>query len=253
MSSNVYTYEIMLSCESRPGSNSMARSNKLIGTSLLMAIALSPALICPDSAVAASKKATQQNLTPFKLAETQIRTMGEAIHRLKRATSDLNAECTREDSMVGGEIDFIGTDIIPIMPATAEGFGGPIYLPPRKKYIDLHMNQIAGLLPILNDDVTGMPALNDDERAKEAPDLSQMTVLMKDIKTHYEKLQALTNSPPYDAATIANEATSIHQDVNQVDKLRKDIFKIVRSDPDKNNATGSSSPGGAATGTSAGN
>jgi hypothetical protein len=232
----------------------MVRANKLIGTSLLVAVALSQALICSGSAVAASKKSAQSNLTPFKIAETQIRTMGEAIHRMKRATSDLVAECTREDSMVGGEIDFIGTDIIPIMPATAEGFGGPVYLPPRKKYIDLHMTQIAGLLPILNDDVTGMPALNDDERAKEAPDLSQMMALMKDIKAHYEKLQALTNLPPYDAATIANEATSIHQDVNQVDKLRKDIFKIVRSDPNKNSSGApGSSPAGAATGTSAGN
>ncbi len=176
-------------------------------------------------------------LSPIRSAEVQLKRMGEGIHRVKTAACDLTRECSQQDEMMGGEIDFIGTDVIPIMPATAEGFGPPQYLPPRKKYVDLHMTQLTQLIPILQDDINSITLADADEKAKAAPSLTNIGSLMKDINVHVANLKSLTVAPPYDNAGIVNEATAVHQDVSQIDKLRKEIYSMVKKDPDKGAGT----------------
>ena len=182
-----------------------------------------------------------QATSPLKAAGLQLRTMSESIHRAKRAANDLIMECQRQDAMVGGEIDFIGSEVIPIMPETAEGYGPPVYIPPRKKYVDLHMSQLSGLMPILQEDITAVPALNSYEQMKEAPDISQMQDLMKDAQSHYANLQGLTQGivqdADYNSSGLQNESKALLEDFNQLDKLRKDIWNIVRRDPNKDAAT----------------
>lgn len=155
--------------------------------------------------------------------ERQLRMMGEGIKRVRRAASDLAAECTQPVEMMG-EIDIIGTDVIPIMPATAEGFGNQ-YIPPRPKYVNLHMQQLGNLIPILEDDMQTL-TLPDSEKEYATPLLADAKNYLADVKKHYGVLQGLTKpgTTDYDASTIVNECRAIHAATGEIDNDRKKLL-----------------------------
>lgn len=164
---------------------------------------------------------TESDQAVAKDEEQQLRRMGEAIKRIKRAAMDLIGECTQPMQMMG-EIDIIGTDVIPIMPMTAEGFGGQ-YLPPRPKYVRLHMGQFEDLEPILRDEIKNL-SVPPEEKEFAAPLLASMNELMEDIKIHYDRLEASTKGTEYDQLLITNEARALHKAAGDIDKLRKKLL-----------------------------
>ena len=87
---------------------------------------------CPLQSIAVAQPS--QQLSGQQQAEQLLKQMSEPVHRTKQAASDLVRECKRDAGYFeGGEIDFVGGDIIPILPSTAEGMGPNTYLPPRTK------------------------------------------------------------------------------------------------------------------------
>jgi len=197
----------------------------------------------PLSAAASAASATN----PVKQAEMFLRNMGEPIHRAKHAAVDFVRECTRENQAItGGEIDFIGTDVIPIIPDNVPGLGSEAYLPPRKSYLDLHVSQLAGVLPILQSDIqtfqTPDPALQKDT----AVDIARMNDYFADANTHFDQIKALIAKQPYDSTSIVREAKVIHQDIDSIDKLRKKIYDSIKRDPNdkqiENNAQSKTNP-----------
>lgn len=178
--------------------------------------AQAPAASTTGSAAPLSTSALAKN------EERQLRLTGEAIKRTMRCASDLVAECTQPVEMLG-EIDIIGTDVIPIMPATAEGFGTQ-YIAPRPKYINLHMAQLGQLVPILKDDLANI-VIPEVEKAFAAPLLKDMNDLMTEVSAHFTNLQGLTASPPYNQYEITNEARGIHVSLKMMDELRRKVLK----------------------------
>lgn len=175
----------------------------------------------PDSSKGSALPTTSVK-TVALTTERQLRMMGEAIKRVRRAAGDLASECTQPVEMMG-EIDIIGTDVIPIMPATAEGFGNQ-YIPPRPKYVNLHMSQLSSLIPILEDD---MQTLNipDPEKDYAAPLLADAKNYLGDVKKHFETLQTLTKpGTDYDASAIVSECRGIHASTGQIDGDRKKLL-----------------------------
>jgi hypothetical protein len=171
-------------------------------------------------------------VSPVKQAENQLKIMGEAIHRAKSAAADLVRECSRENTMMaGGEIDFIGTDVIPILPDTAEGLGGSSYFPPRKQYLDLHMGQLLSLMPILQQDIQATKSPDPAQAQQTAADQDAMTGFYSDAMVHINTLKTLTATQPYDATSIINEAQAVHKDVSEIDKLRKKVYTAIKRDP----------------------
>jgi hypothetical protein len=171
-------------------------------------------------------------VSPVKAAEQKLKEMGESIHRTKSAAVDLVRECTRENTMMaGGEIDFIGTDVIPILPDTSEGLGGPQFFPPRRQYIDLHMGQLSLLLPILQQDIASMKSPDPAQAGQTAAYGSQMTQYLNDAMTHFQTLKTLASASTYDSASIVNEATALHKDVAEIDKVRKKVYGEIKHDP----------------------
>ncbi len=155
-------------------------------------------------------------------AERQLRLMGEAVKRVRRAASDLASECTQPLEMMG-EIDIIGTDVIPIMPATAEGFGNQ-YIPPRPKYVNLHMSQLTNLIPILEDDIQTIN-VPDAEKDYASPLVADAKNYLADVKKHYDILVSLTKpGTDYDATSIVNECRGIHAATGDIDSDRKKLL-----------------------------
>lgn len=198
---------------------------------LLSAAMILLAATAPMSMAAKSKKVE----TPLQFSERQLKDLSEAIHHARSATAALVGECQRENEVMGGEIDFVGGDIIPIMPATAEGFGGPQYLPPRPKYVALHMLQLATALPLVQDEINGIKAPDGDETARTVPQNAEMQLIWADVQKQFAALGPLTSTQPFDTGSIINASTALNKDLEQIDKLRKDIYKSYKKDPDKGN------------------
>lgn len=165
--------------------------------------------------------------TSAKQTEQQLRRFGEVIKRLKRATVDLASECTQPVEMAG-EIDIIGADVIPIMPQTAEGFGGQ-YIPPRPKYINLHMGQIDQLMPILHDDLASLN-IPDQEKDFAAPIIADINSTLKDVVVSYKNLKGLTIGPDYDQTAISDECNKLLDSVKKIDNGRKKLLKEDRKE-----------------------
>lgn len=206
---------------------SLARKLLLPTLAITLSIGVIPASAADGGKQSDSKiSAAQPTANPVKTAavteERQLRQMGEAIKRVRRAAGDLASECTQPLEMVG-EIDIIGTDVIPIMPATAEGFGNQ-YIAPRPKYINLHMSQLASLIPILEDDINTL-TIPDPEKDFATPILAGVQTSLADIKKRYATLQGLTaKSGDYDATAIVNECRGIHASTGTIDSDRKKLL-----------------------------
>lgn len=192
----------------------------------------SAALILTACSLPAWSKDSAQ--TPLQISERQLRDLSQAIHTARHEASGLVIECQRENAVEGGEIDFIGTDIIPIIPATAEGFGNQ-YLPPRPKYINLHMSNLNNAMPLVQDEINALKAPDADEAARVAQYITEMKSLYADAQKHLAALQPLTTALPYDQQNIASEATALSKSLEQIDKLKKEMYKSYKRDPDKGN------------------
>ncbi|MBX9720669.1 MAG: hypothetical protein K2X81_04690 [Candidatus Obscuribacterales bacterium] len=157
----------------------------------------------------------------LKTEQQQLRRMGEAIKRTKRAAMDLIGECTQPVEMMG-EIDIIGQDVIPIMPATSEGFANQ-YNPPRPKYINLHMSQLASLVPILQDDVNTL-VIPDSEKTFATQPLADIKGYMNDLELHFKKLQEITKTDDYNQPQLTNESRGVDDACKFIDSARKKLM-----------------------------
>jgi hypothetical protein len=173
--------------------------------------------------------------TPLAVSERQLKDLSEAIHTARHETAGLVMECERDMGLEGGEIDFVGTDIIPILPSTAEGFGGTQYLPPRPKYIMLHMNQLGAAMPLVAEEIAALKAPDKDQKSKVVPFVAEMNALLTDAQKHFALLGPLTSSIPYDQQNIVSEATALNKDLDQIEKMKRDMYKSYKQDPDKGN------------------
>lgn len=161
-------------------------------------------------------------LAALKTEQTQLKQMGEAIRRTNRAALDVITECTQPIEMMG-EIDIIGQDIIPIMPATAEGFGNH-YMPPRPKYVNLHMAQLSSIVPILQDEIDKL-VIPPAEKDLAAQPLEDLKGCFSDLQMHLKKLQdATTNKTDYDVLVLTSAARGIDSCCKCIDGARKKLL-----------------------------
>lgn len=157
----------------------------------------------------------------FKTEEQQLRRMGEGVKRVHRAAMDLIGECTQPVEMMG-EIDIIGQDVIPIMPATAEGFGTQ-YLPPRPKYIKLHVDQLASLIPILQDDINQL-VVPENEKTSAAQPLDDLKGNIGDLAGHLGILQKMVSAEDYNQFNLTNEARGLIATSKAIEVARKKLL-----------------------------
>lgn len=228
----------------------MARNTKLLGSFITLSVCISllpaamqsasagaerisnkqvAAATSPKDSAPAAAPATTGNtggaaaiVATLKTEQQQLRRMGEAVKRTKRASGDLQMECTQPVEMMG-EIDIIGQDVIPIMPATAEGFGNQ-HMPPRPKYINLHMAQLAALVPILQEDISSL-TIPDVEKDAAAGPLEDLQGNMDDLNKHYARLVEITKDKvDYNVQELMSAARGIDSCCKGIDMARKKLL-----------------------------
>lgn len=179
-------------------------------------------------AEAASSAANAPQADSYKSAIQELRELGQVVHHIHQTSNDLATEASQPIDMVG-EIDIIGGQVIPILPATAEGFGPTQYMAPRKKYLDLYMAHLSNLLPLLNDEINTLvvPAY---AQGTVSPMVAKMKSWAADIQQDYTALQASTAGPKFVNKDIRTQADAITETIKGIDKLRHDIYKEMRRD-----------------------
>lgn len=185
-------------------------------------------ITCALSTTARGADSASPQLTAYQAAVQELRELGQVTHHIHQASNDLAAEASQPVEMMG-EIDVIGGQVIPIMPATAEGFGPTQYLPPRKKYLDLYMSHLSNLLPLLNEEINTL-AVPDKAKGAVSPMVAQMKTWAGDIQQSYTALQTSTAGPTYVNKDIRGQAMAITDSIKGIEKLRRDIYKEMKRD-----------------------
>jgi hypothetical protein len=176
----------------------------------------------PAASTTGGANSAADQVLQLKTEQNQLRRMSEAVKRTRRAALDLIGECTQPIEMMG-EIDIIGQDVIPIMPATSAGFANQ-YVAPRSKYVNLHMSQLSQMIPILQEDLDKLE-IPDSEKDFAGPSVTEIDGYMNDIRSHFKKLKSLTkDSDDYDRLALVNESRGIDSSCKAIDSARKKLL-----------------------------
>ena len=161
--------------------------------------------------------------------------MAETLRRLDKASTDLVTEVSRHDEipMQGRQVMLYDnmytasyepgqmTNMIPTV-------DGPV-LPPRKKFVDLSMEQINKLTKLLAADIANLP-ITASGGGKEADEKRAQTEVANDsvkgLEANVVSLNDKTQGPPYDNAAIAKSAKALSQQYEGLESLRKRLQKM---------------------------
>lgn len=204
-----------------------------------------------SSAVAASTPATTTTTTSTTTTSTSssklqgsvksldieaaegLRQMGDMLKKIQRASLELMGECTRQDYISVGDPDVVGTIIIPALPDPSGMMAIGPYLPIRKDMMDYYLDQMGKLIPIYAQLVDGLQ-LPESIRTQGTIQLDLMRPLFLDAKTHYMNLLDMSKHlGDIHNMKIAKEAVMLHDDMQKIDDLRRQVFKLLKDSEKK--------------------
>lgn len=170
--------------------------------------------------------------TDVEAAEV-LRQMGDALHKIERAGLELMGEATRQDYIAVGDPNVIGTLIIPALPSPSGMMAIGPYLPIREKWMDYYLDQIGKLIPIYAE-LTDTLVMPEEVKADATKLLDQMRPLFQDARERYivllyysKHLKETKNDQ------IAVLAVRLHDDMDKMDKIRKDVFQLLKQSEKK--------------------
>jgi|688.fasta_scaffold665816_2 hypothetical protein len=180
-----------------------------------------------SAAPASTKLQGSVKATDVEAAEV-LRQMGDALHKMERAGLELMGEATRQDYIAVGDPDVIGTLIIPALPSPSGVMAVGPYLPIREKWMDYYLDQIGKLIPIYAE-LTDSLVMPPEVKAEATKLLDQMQPIFQDARERYivllyyaKHLKDVKNDQ------IAVLAVRLHDDMDKMDKIRKDVFKLLK-------------------------
>ncbi len=165
-----------------------------------------------------------------------LRNMGDVLKKIERASLELMGEATRQDYISVGDPDVIGTMIIPAIPAPTGMMNIGPYLPIRKDMMDYYMDQMAKLMPIYAK-YTDKLIMPEGTKSKATETLEEMRPFFADSKEQYMTLlQMSKHLPDIDNKKVAVLCVKIHDDMDNMDKLRRKVFDLLKEEEeDKKN------------------
>jgi len=166
----------------------------------------------------------------YVVSLANLKEIGMAIQEVQEAASDLYDEVSRREVTLTSTPNVVGFTVMN-MPS---GFTQGAYLPPRKKWVDAHMQDMIKIVKLMKeecDDVLDgrapiiVPAPQ-QEQVKAM--FSQWVGLVNDTFNKVSDLETTTKQPMLNNASIANAALAIHKDMKNLEALRKKVYKIYQ-------------------------
>ncbi len=155
-----------------------------------------------------------------------------SVSRVRKATADLYDEVTRQEVSLTYNPNLIGTTVIMTPAPTVSG----VYLPARKKWVDVAMSEIGPIIHLFKEDVDA--ALESDRRT-DVSDASRKLLsslrdsafsLVKDAFTNYKELQTLTAAEQFDNRAIAGATSALDKKMKELDRVLKRALSLLEKE-----------------------
>lgn len=159
-------------------------------------------------------------------AQRVVLDLEQCFRHLHRTAGDLINECTQQEIQVVATADDVGPILLAppltgVMPA-----GG--FLPCRKKFIDLYMNQLHDIVPMAAKEAEGIE-LDDEARTATASDALQLLTSNTDkLMERVKCLDKLTKGPDYDNEPIYKESKALQEQATSLRTACKTLFKELK-------------------------
>lgn len=161
-------------------------------------------------------------------AAESLRQMGDCLKKMQRAALELMGEATRQDYISVGDPDVVGTIIIPAIPSPSGLMATGPYLAVRPKMMDYYLDQIGKLIPVYAE-YTDSLVMPPDSKQEATALLEQMLPKFEDAKSRYMELLKLRKDLKHvHNEKIATLAVIVHDDMEAMDKLRREVFKLLK-------------------------
>lgn len=207
-------------------------------------VADSTAAAGSDTSATTSNTQLKGSVEKVELNLERLRDVGLDLKHMLTAAGQLYEEVTLQPVRIITQPEVVGPGIIINIPIGTEPVGPPI--PAKKEHVDLSMSQITPVVSMMkqhvDDFVSGRLELEmpDEERSKLQPMLNNWVTLVNNLAEQSQKLQPLTQAPPYNNQAIASLTQAIQQDVKKLDDVRRKIYKVVAKEGKRRTAKKSS-------------
>lgn len=181
-----------------------------------------------DSTADASKrKSGDQHIeSEITAAQQVVLDLEQCCKHLHRTAGDLINEATRQQLQVVATADDVGPILLAPPITGVMPVGG--FLPCRKKFIDLFMNQLHDIVPMTIKEA-GEIELDDESRTATISDaLSALKSTSGKLKDQVDNLDKLTDGPEYDNTALYKEAKALQEQVANMSSSCKTLSKELK-------------------------
>ncbi len=162
------------------------------------------------------------------VAAEGLRQMGAALKKIERAAAGLVGEATRQDYVEVGDPDVVGSIIIPAIPDPSGMMPIGPYLPMRRNWFDFYLDEIAKLIPMYAEEVDAL-VLPDSIKQDSLNELEQMRPYFQQVRQSYLTLYNMQKDLANASNNkVAEQSVILHDSVIKIDKLRREIFKMLQ-------------------------
>jgi hypothetical protein len=190
-----------------------------------------------DRSNPASTPAMQGNVKVIELDLELLKEIGLDIKNVIKAAGSLYDEVNIRPVQIITQPEVVGRGTIVYLPVGTRPIGPPA--PPRKKRLDLAVNEIDPVITALKTDADDVRegraeiGVSDAVREELKPFFREWAQIVDDIELQRTALHKLTDSPPYDNAAISKRANAIAVDAEKLDQTRRKIYKVLQKEGKK--------------------
>jgi hypothetical protein len=219
-----------------PSADASASSSQTADSQSTSAQAGNASTTPAPSGAAKAPRVLQGGVQKFVLNLEKLRDVGLDLKQILKAASSLYDEVTIQPVELITEPEMINGVTINI-PVGRQPIG-PVQ-PARKDRVDLAMNAMTPIIDMMKKNVDEFLsgheelALPDSVKLELKPQFSEWIGSVKVMASQEKELEQLTKQQPYDQQSIADLALQIHQDVRDLDKTRRSIYKVIRREGKK--------------------
>ena len=203
---------------------------------LLIAIIFGAAVphVHADESSASSSKIFKLSATKVEISLDQLKDVELDLKHVLSICGHLYDEVMIQPMNIITEPEMIGPGVVINLPVAEQPTGPP--RPPRKERVDLLMSELRPVITLLtkngdeflkDSQVAGFPEVMQE---KLDPLVKNWVMYADDVYAKLLKLETLTTGPNYDNYAIADAIKAIREDVDQIDKVRRPIYKLIQEE-----------------------
>ncbi len=169
-----------------------------------------------------------------ELSLEKLRDIGLDLKHVLKAASSLYDDVMIAPVRLLTEPEVVGGAVMISLPVATQPIGPPE--PPNKERIDLAMNEIKTVITMMKKNVDAFVGdgknldLPDNVRQVLEPQFDNWIQMVNTMAGREEQLEEITQGPPYNNLAIAALAIDIQKDVKELDRIRREIYKVIRKE-----------------------